>query len=636
MKFRHDINGLRALAVLAVMAFHFRVPGFSGGFVGVDVFFVISGFLMTGIIVGREAKGSFSVFDFYLDRGRRIVPALAILVVTLLAIGAVFLIPMDLKLLAKQSASAITFWSNILFWRENGYFDSSSETKLLLHTWSLSVEWQFYLLYPLMMLAILRTRARRFAVHLLMALAALSFVLCVWLSGRNPGSGFFLLPPRAWEMIAGGLVYLLPHMPAKWQRAGQLVGLALVALSILTASEAGWPGIYTLMPVVGTALVVSACRNDSRITGNAAAVWIGLRSYSIYLWHWPLAVLLVRLEVIHSVLWVTGAVIATFVLGELSYRFVESVGRRRKPEITTGSWPHGWRKHVALLVPAGAIAVVAAGLWKTGGLPQRFSPAVRALEADVMPGGPYSARCFRTAGTPPAPCIVGPGDNRHVLATLIGDSHSEAMASGFVAALPTGARGGVAYNGYAACAPLLGAESTDPASQCGEFLRRNLEPQTRPRTTPLVLVGYWVGAARGDALTVRGQPIDGAGFGREIVRTSCALAKGGPTYLMLPTPEFPSEVAATMQYRLIRDANAPEITMPLADYQAKAGQVIAAMREAELQCGVRLLDPAPFLCPDGRTCNGTIEHRAVFRDRHHLTEFGNKLLTPMFRQVFAP
>ena len=208
--FRPDIAGLRAIAVIAVVLYHFGVKGFSGGFVGVDIFFVISGFLMTGIIFSKIETNKFSFIDFYLARAKRIIPALAVLCLVLVVCGWFFLIPGDFRTLGKHAASSISFLSNFIFWREAGYFDTSSHEKWLLHTWSLSVEWQFYIIYPLIIFTlkkILDTQSIKLSIA---TLAISSFGLSIYIGNNWPSAGFYLFPTRAWEMLAGGIVFLYP------------------------------------------------------------------------------------------------------------------------------------------------------------------------------------------------------------------------------------------------------------------------------------------------------------------------------------------------------------------------------------------------------------------------------------------
>ena len=212
VNFRKDINGLRAWAVMVVVLFHFGVPGFSGGFIGVDIFFVISGFLMTNILIKKleNPHQKFSVWDFYLARAKRIVPALLVLCITLLALGWLMLPPQDYRSLGMHTLTSVLFATNIQYWREAGYFDAASHDKWLLHTWSLSVEWQFYLLLPLLLWGVWRWwPGRVYAVRCLSLVFLASLGLSVWLTTQKPEAAFFLLPTRAWEMLAGGLVVLL-------------------------------------------------------------------------------------------------------------------------------------------------------------------------------------------------------------------------------------------------------------------------------------------------------------------------------------------------------------------------------------------------------------------------------------------
>ena len=244
--FRADINGLRAIAVLAVVLFHFGVAGFSGGFVGVDVFFVISGYLMTRIILAPLAEQRFSVLRFYLARARRIFPALAVLGALMLAYGWFQLSPVDYKTLTKHAGASLLFISNHTYWKESGYFDVDAHEKWLLHTWSLSVEWQFYLLYPLLIVAVHRLIRRPGGVAgALWAVFLASLAWSAWLAFANPSKAFFLLPTRAWEMLAGGLIFL--HQNAcnrltQGRRWIELAGLAaILAASMGFSRDSTWP-----------------------------------------------------------------------------------------------------------------------------------------------------------------------------------------------------------------------------------------------------------------------------------------------------------------------------------------------------------------------------------------------------------
>ncbi len=299
-KFRFDINALRALAVSAVVFYHFKANFIPGGYVGVDIFFVISGYLMTNIIVGRLQKGSFNLLDFYYDRAKRILPGLIGLCVFLNLIGYFFVDPMTYNYLAYTSISAIFFFSNMRFAEAVGYFDPQSEVKWLLHTWSLSVEWQFYLIYPIIIFALFKfSLTRRYLAPILLAMAILSLLSCISYSTTEPAVAFYLLPQRAWELLAGGIVALqFDARDRKYASPALLAaGFVLIGLSMLAFDKKmPWPYYWALAPVLGTCFVIAANRADGWLFKNSLAQLIGKWSYSIYLWHWPIAVTAIYLN----------------------------------------------------------------------------------------------------------------------------------------------------------------------------------------------------------------------------------------------------------------------------------------------------------------------------------------------------
>jgi peptidoglycan/LPS O-acetylase OafA/YrhL len=210
VQFREDINGLRAIAVIAVVLFHFNPSWMPGGFAGVDVFFVISGFLMTGIIFKGIEQENFSILKFYVARANRIIPALAVLCLILLVFGWFYLTPIDYKALGKHAGSSIRFLSNITYWRESGYFDSASHEKWLLHTWSLSAEWQFYIIYPLIIVIMRKFMSVKVMRATFLLGTTLGFIFCIFVTYKWPNAAYYLLPTRAWEMMIGGIAYLYP------------------------------------------------------------------------------------------------------------------------------------------------------------------------------------------------------------------------------------------------------------------------------------------------------------------------------------------------------------------------------------------------------------------------------------------
>ena len=323
--FRHDINGLRAIAVIAVVLFHFNASWMPGGFAGVDVFFVISGFLMTGIIFRGIEQENFSILKFYVARANRIIPALAVLCLVLLVFGWFYLTPLDYKALGKHAATSVSFLSNIVYWRESGYFDAASHEKWLLHTWSLSVEWQFYIIYPLILVAMRKFMSIKTMKYLLLVGTILGFIFCVIATYKWPNPSYYLLPTRAWEMMLGGLAYLYPlTLQETRKKLFEWVGLGLIIGSyFLISSENPWPGYLAIFPVIGTFLVIQAHRNDSVITNNLVFQKLGTWSYSIYLWHWPLVVIIYTFSLPDQYVYL--GLILSIVLGFASYHFIEKI-----------------------------------------------------------------------------------------------------------------------------------------------------------------------------------------------------------------------------------------------------------------------------------------------------------------------
>lgn len=292
MSFRIDINILRAIAVVSVVFYHFFPGALPGGFAGVDVFFVVSGFLMTSIIFSRIDSGKFSLLEFYMDRAKRIVPALAVLCASLCVFGWFFILPSEYKMLGRHVVSSLLFFSNFSYFSESGYFDAASLSKWLLHTWSLSVEWQFYIFYPLLILALRRWLSVPGVIKVVASLAIGSFAASVYLSESHPAFAYFMFPTRAWELIAGGMIFLFPVSLSQSVRGfiGYL-GFLLILISCFVFNQStAWPGYGGVLPVMGAAMVILANKQDYSFLGNSLVGLIGKSSYSIYLWHWPISV----------------------------------------------------------------------------------------------------------------------------------------------------------------------------------------------------------------------------------------------------------------------------------------------------------------------------------------------------------
>ncbi|HBC9811475.1 TPA: acyltransferase [Escherichia coli] len=324
--FRLDINGLRAIAVIAVVLFHFNSSWLPGGFAGVDVFFVISGFLMTKIIYTGMINGNFDFWKFYSARAKRITPALAVACTFVLIFGWFYISRQDFVTLSKHVGSSLFFFSNFMYWAEAGYFDIASKSKFLLHTWSLSVEWQFYLIYPFIIMTAIAVAGKRFARYIILCLALLSLAFCVFSSFRWPDASYFLLPSRSWEMLSGGVVFLFPvSAPVFVRKLMHYSGLALIFAAYVFFSESDvWPGYLSAIPVLGAMLLISAAVNDDSILSNRVTQSIGSWSYSIYLWHWVILSIIYFFNPFYDLHIGLIGIVASFAAGYLSYNFVES------------------------------------------------------------------------------------------------------------------------------------------------------------------------------------------------------------------------------------------------------------------------------------------------------------------------
>lgn len=424
MTFRNDINGLRAIAVLLVVLFHFAIPGVSGGFVGVDVFFVISGYLMTQIIVSRHQEGRFRLMEFYQARCRRILPALVVLCAVLLVVGLILTLPKDYVSLGTQVMTSLTFVSNLFFWLDTGYFQPSAHDLWLLHTWSLSVEWQFYLLYPLLIVALCRFMPISRGRWVLLAAAVASFAISLVASVHWPTGAFFLLPARAWEMLAGALVFLFPlRFSPLGRQVATWTGCAMIAASAAFATPGMlWPGYFALLPVGGAALIIASAHQGCWLLNNPVAQYLGTTSYSIYLWHWPFAVWLYYFGLDKQPLWVGLGMLASILVGHLSYRFVELSASRREGRIHRSS-PLTKYSAVFGIAGVGMVAVVTEGLPER--LPRDYRAAIAEIALPIVTNGWcfYSVESIETLpiGSRGHTCQVG-DRNGTLDALLIGDS----------------------------------------------------------------------------------------------------------------------------------------------------------------------------------------------------------------------
>ena len=480
--YRADVDGLRAVAVLLVMADHFGIR-LRGGYIGVDVFFVISGYLISGIILSEMAEGRFSLVRFYERRVRRIFPALLVMIALVtVAVYRLFL-PSEVEAYGRSVLAAIGSVSNFLFWHEAGYFDEASTIKPLLHTWSLAVEEQFYVLFPLLLVVVRRWWPQRLKAAIL-GIAGLSFVAAVVTVHNSPTAAFFFAPLRAWELLLGTMIsqrYLPEIRGAVARNAASALGLLLLVVPALNyTSRTAFPGLAALPACAGAALIIlagetsAAGESGSSVVGRMLAwrpvVFVGLISYSVYLWHWPVLVFERTSSVLPLDLDRTRdkflLLALSLVLGWISWALVEQPIRtgRLRPGRRAVFWVNG--------LAAAAVSVVALVFMGAHGFPQRFPPDARAIAAYEDYYKPEFFRegsCFLVPGMSlstfnQAACLTArPG---HPTILLAGDSHIADQWYGLAQIFPEDTFLQVTSSG---CHPLLVGSAAAKSPVCEQM-----------------------------------------------------------------------------------------------------------------------------------------------------------------------
>jgi peptidoglycan/LPS O-acetylase OafA/YrhL len=647
--FRTDINGLRAWAVIAVVLFHFRVPGFSGGFVGVDIFFVISGFLMTGIIFQKLATDrSFSIFDFYLARSRRIVPSLLFLCLVLIIVGWFLSPSMYYKQLAKHTMSAILFFSNILFWKDSGYFDTSSDEKMLLHTWSLSVEWQFYIIFPIVLLILWRlVPNKKFLAWMIILGFITSLSLSIAASERYASASFYLLPTRAWELLLGGLVFhygTAIKISQKKQIWLEYIGIALVIVSILTfTGEMAWPGYFAIIPVAGCSMVLIANREQSIFTGSYAAQWLGKISYSLYLWHWPLAVLLFISGHNENPVLIILVLVISVLLGWLSWRFIEDPSRVILAES---------RKIVQFSATAVMIigVLIAPSYWiyNLEGVPGRISSQIDQIFAEADNINPLRSECSKLKRILDNPCTYG---GESLGAIVLGDSHAMAIVRAIERALPLSNQHVLDLT-LGSCPTIANIKSLTGGPECGLFIEKFISKLNEiPNNVPVLIVNRISAYIEGPNEPERAKEVFtpdsylSEPFGsrsqifynelqKGIIETACRISATHSVYLIRPIPELKVNVPSTMGWSEVFGST-KRVTLARKEYAERHRIAIEAQDKAAEKCGVHILNPLPLLC-DEEFCYGDVDGRPMYHDDDHLSLFGAERLKPLWKQMFEP
>jgi peptidoglycan/LPS O-acetylase OafA/YrhL len=648
-RYRPDIDGLRALAILPVLLFHYRVPGFSGGFVGVDVFFVISGYLIAGLIYGEMRDGRFSILTFYERRVRRIFPALFALLIATSVAAWLILFPSDLARYARSLVYTAAFASNVGFWRELGYFDVGAEQKPLLHLWSIAVEEQFYLLFPAILLLVSgRSWARALAV--VSAILVASFVFSLYAVKHGPAFAFYMLPSRAWELMLGAVFAIgrFRAPPRAAREALAALGVALIAASVALYTKATpFPGVAALLPCMGTALVIYAGQSPNTVNaalGTRPLVFIGLISYSLYLWHWPLFVFA-------RDLWghdpdageTAGLIAAAFALAALSWRYVERPFRARTFRPARWKLLGGALRAMALTAACGAAVLL------DRGVPQRFSPQVRRILAGVQDFDPRAVACFGMTGADVRAgrlCRIGDLSAKTPSFVLWGDSHAGAILPAVDAVARREHRAGI-FAATDSCPPLLGVTRPD-AWKCKGFNDAVIALALRPAIKDVILDARWgknaEGTSYGDEPPGRillyddegrgtDEPSTRAVFLRGLDRTVKALHEAKKKVILIGSaPEIGWAVPIVLaQLRARGDGRSMDL--PLATHLKRQRAVMDDFALMQVTYGAVIVDPTDVLC-DASVCHVALDGVPLYRDEHHLSATAARLLIPALGKVF--
>jgi len=657
MEYRREIDGLRTVAVLPVILYHAGIPLFQGGFVGVDVFFVISGFLITTILIDELERGDFSILRFYERRARRILPALFFMMAVCLPLGWRWMLPEQFKDFAASVVAVCAFVSNILFWREEDYFAPTADEKPLLHTWSLAVEEQYYLIFPVALFLVWALGRRRVGgLVFISALASFALMeLARHMPSIRPAAVFYLAPTRAWELLACSVCAFLTFRRSPVASQGLAgLGLAMILGAVFLIDKTfGYPSPLTLIPVLGTCLVLlfaTPATLAGQILSLRPMVGIGLISYSAYLWHQPLlAFARIRSLTDPGMGLMLGLSLLSLLLAWFSWRYVERPFRGR------GSWP-GSRRAVFAASGAGMVVLALAGatIMINHGFATRLSPLARSyLTADTSPYHALIVRCQKTDRSPvPAHpisgCLSAP-DGQGPRAVLLGDSHAGAIGPAvFQSLVQAGIPAYMTAN--TGCVGLPGFYRADwPGRNCDAYTRAALDYARKSGAQILILTGrlplFYHGGDfdNGAGVREKGDPVRldviGQSGGGEAARKERLLAgykaaleelsREFDLVVVRPIPpagwDVPTQLAKL-------DMFAPVDRPPLATPQTAYERWIAPLRPLYDQLDaasprVVTVDPAAILCHEG-LCLNESDHQPLYSDDDHLSEKGARMLAP--------
>ena len=658
LTYRPEIDGLRTIAVLSVFFFHAGINTFSGGFIGVDVFFVISGFLITSLILSDRDSGKYTISRFYERRVRRILPAL-MAVLAVCSICAWFvLLPIDLKHYAESLGTTILFASNFYFKNRTGYFfEGEADISPLLHTWSLAIEEQFYILFPLLLAAIYRYKP-----HLLRTVLVITCVisLCfsIWWVKLDQNDAFYLLPFRGWELLMGALLAKQPVLNIRNKFAAELsgiTGLTLIIVSVLFYNRhIEFPGLYALVPCLGTFLIIASNTSSRNLVGRFLSlkpvVFFGLISYPFYLWHWPMIVFLkyqqgqpLTKEQVFVIF------ILTTILSILTFYFIENPIRHRKVLADK-----------RLLVKT---AIVISGLMITMGLttmafsgfPARIDANVARFASAKEDIDQDTNKCFQVNNfellKKDQLCRLGNTMKETIDFILWGDSHADAIYPAIKSIAKKSGLQGV-FTGSPACPPMLGVNRINSGNFCAKFNAAVVDYIKTKQIKTVILVARWDVNILGrtdyelqrDAEQIYLHDDDSTdislaenirAFERGVSRLFQTLQQNGnKIWVVIQAPNTGLKTPYYLARKALQEKQPEEVRLDLDQMMKRHKRVLDLFANMKRNFDINLIDPADFLCVKAK-CLIAYQGNSLYRDDDHLSKFGALLLQNIFRPVFT-
>lgn len=631
VKYRAYIDGLRAIAVLAVLLFHADL-GVTGGYVGVDVFFVISGFLITGLILKDLDTDRFSIVRFWERRIRRIMPALAVVVLVTLVAGYFLLLPQGFKELGESVSAQALLGSNVYFWIKSwigaGYFAPAAEVKPLLHTWSLAVEEQFYLLFPFLLLALKRF-ARNSLVPAIVLVGGISFGLSVYSSYRYPSVNFYFLHTRAWELLLGAFLAAQPanpRAPVRWlAEMSSWGGLLMILFAVISYDRATrFPGVTAILPCVGTVLIIWANSHKLTAVGKGLSlrpvVFIGLISYSLYLWHWPVFVF--------AKYWAIDPIpreqrllllLASLVLAVLSWRFVETPFRQR---VLFKS-----RAQIFLFAVCTTAVLLLAGfaIHKLQGVPARIPEYVLKYAGKESRSTWYHDLSLQQAVAGDFTELGLDDKNLPIKLLVWGDSHAMAVIPAVESLCKENLVRGVAAT-HLANAPLVGYVGTNSFSLKEESVSFNsnvVKFSLSNRISDVILACSW-DAIRTDQLRAT-----------LVATVNAFYGSGTRIWILKQVPRQRWSVHDKLAPAALHGFDPESIGLPLGEYRKEFQSQNRIFEEVASKFpNVTILDPSVYFVNSNKLCRVAKDGVALYSDDNHLTVAGAMLLRPLFEPVF--